>query len=647
MNLPLPLARNCVSDCSVNVHSAVISPIATHFVSRAMAASVGQQYRSGFLASRFKQAYAAGKHAPNLEDTSMAVIYRVNMSDLTVHTETPAECYQRLGGRGLTSTLVANEVPATCHPLAAENKLVLAPGILTGTGAPCGGRLSAGAKSPLTGTIKEANSGGMAALALASLGIRALVLEGQPQQSSTYRLIVNKQGVSIEQADELRGLGNYDTVGKLVEQFGGKVTCITIGPAGEMRCASASIAVTDIEMRPTRHCGRGGLGAVMGSKGVKAIIVDPTDGSRVEPADRPAFTTAVRKFAAALGNHPLTNETLPTYGTNALANVINEAGAYPTRNFSEGQFEGTEAISGEQQHDNIVERHGKLAHACHRGCTIKCSRIYMDEDGQYLTKGPEYETVWAHGANCGIDDLDAVAKMDRLDDDLGLDTIETGATIAVAMEAGIIPFGDAQGALHLLDEVRQGTALGRLVASGAEVLGKAYGVSRIPTVKGQSMPAYDPRAIKGIGVTYATATQGADHTAGYTIAPNVLGCGGSVDPLSPEGQVEISRNLQVATAAIDAAGVCLFVAFAVLDDHAAAEALCEMLAAYFGESFGSEELNALGRDVLRKERDFNARAGFTAADDRLPDFFKSEKLPPHNTVFDVADEQLDALFDFE
>lgn len=576
----------------------------------------------------------------------MSLIYRVNMSELSVNVEDASGVYEHLGGRGLTSAIVGREVPATCHPLSAENKLVLAPGILTGTGAPCAGRLSAGAKSPLTGTIKEANSGGTAAIALAALGIKAVVIEGVPRQRTLYRMIITRDGIEFEEADNLRGLGNYATVEQQFERFGDRVACLSIGPAGEMCCAAATIAVTDVEHRPTRHCGRGGLGAVMGSKGLKVIVVDPTGGHRLEPADRPAFTAAVRKFAGALSHHPLTGETLPTYGTNALANVLNEAGGYPTRNFSEGQFEGTEAISGERQHDVIVERDGVLAHACHRGCTIKCSRIYNDEQGNYLTKGPEYETVWAHGANCGIDDLDAIAQMDRLDDDLGLDTIETGATIAVAMEAGVIPFGDAPGALRLLDEVRRGTPLGRLVASGAEVLGKTYGVLRVPTVKGQSIPAYDPRAVKGIGVTYATATQGADHTAGYAVATNLLGVGGSVDPLSPDGQVELSRNLQVATAAIDSAGMCLFVAFAVLDDSQAAEGLCELVAACTGRPFGANQLTELGKEVLKIERDFNSRAGFTAAADRLPGFFKSEKLAPLNVTFDVPDEELDKVFDF-
>ncbi len=576
----------------------------------------------------------------------MAVIYRVDMSDLSVRAETPSQEYLETGGRGLTSAIVASEVPATCNPLSAENKLVITPGILTGTGAPCSGRLSCGAKSPLTGTIKESNSGGMAAIALATAGVKAIVLQGKPADGKLYRLVVNKEGLKIEPADDLVGLGNYDTVAKQFEQFGDKVSCISIGQAGEMRAAAASIAVTDVEGRPTRHCGRGGLGAVMGSKGVKVIVVDPAGGARPKPADPETFKRGAQKFNEALKGHPLTGEGLPKFGTNALANVINAAGAYPTRNFSQGQFEGTEAISGERQHDVIVERGGKIGHACHRGCTIKCSRIYVDEDGQYITKGPEYETIWAHGADCGIDDLDAIAQMDRLDDDLGLDTIETGATIGVAMEAGIVPFGSVEGAIGLLREVAKGTALGRLVASGAEVLGRTYGVARIPTVKGQSMPAYDPRAVQGIGVTYATSTMGADHTAGYSIAANVLGVGGNVDPLKPEGQVELSRNLQIATASIDSAGLCLFVAFAVLDDPRAAEAICEMLSGLYGRTFSAEDYLALGRQTLAKERQFNAAAGFTAASDRLPNYFKTEKLAPHDVTFTVPDEELDTVYDF-
>ncbi len=573
----------------------------------------------------------------------MARICRVNMSDLSVRFEEPTDVYRALGGRALTSRLVMHEVPPGCHPLSSENKLVLAPGVLTGTGAPCSGRLSAGAKSPLTGTIKEANSGGMPAIHLSACGLQAIVIEGQPSAGRLYRLHVSPHEVRLEPADELAACGNYDTVARQRERYGDHVSCISIGPAGEMRLAAASIAATDIEGRPTRHCGRGGLGAVMGAKGLKVIVVDPQGGQRPRPIDSRLFKQGVERFNQALMKHPLTSEALPKFGTNALANVINAAGAFPTYNFRDGQFAGTEAISGERQHDIILDRGGQIAHACHRGCTIRCSRIYVDVNGQYVTKGPEYETVWAHGANCGIDDLDAIAQMDRLDDDLGLDTIETGATLAVAMEAGVLKFGDAAGVLQILHEVRQGTPLGRLVGSGAAALGKVYGMRRIPVVKGQAMPAYDPRAVQGMGVTYATSTMGADHTAGYAVAPNILGVGGRVDPLRPEGQTDVSRNLQIATAAIDTLGLCLFVAFAVLDDPTAMEGMCEMLGGYRGESVTADDLLAIGRHTLADEQRFNKSAGFTAADDRLPEFFRTEPLPPHNVTFGVSDEELDKV----
>lgn len=576
----------------------------------------------------------------------MGILYRIDMSDLTARREGAGDGLEKLGGRGLTSTIVADEVPPRCHPLSEENKLVIAPGILTGTAAPCSGRISIGGKSPLTGGIKESNAGGTAAAALAHLGIKAIIIEGKPKEDKLYRIVVGAEGVKIEEAQSLRGKGNYDTLGRLFEEFGDKVSCLSIGQAGEMLAGAASIAVADPEGRPTRHCGRGGLGAVMGSKGVKAIVIDPSGGSRPQAADKEAFLAAAKQFAQGLAAHPLTGETLPTYGTNILANVINEAGAFPTRNFKTGKFEGAEKISGERQHDIIVERDGVIAHSCHRGCTIKCSRIYVDKDGNYITKGPEYETVWAHGPNCEIDDLDAIAKMDRMDDDLGIDTIETGATIAVAMEAGIIPFGDAEAAIGLLDEIAKGSPLGRLVASGAETLGRTYGVARIPTVKGQSMPAYDPRAVKGIGVTYATSPMGADHTAGYAVTANILGVGGNVDALKPQGQIELSRALQIATAAIDSGGLCLFIAFAVLDDPKTMDALCRMFAGFWGQTVTADDITALGKQVLTVERRFNKAAGFTAEDDRLPRFFSTEKLPPHNAVFDVPDEELDRVFDF-
>jgi len=280
------------------------------------------------------------------------------------------------------------------------------------------------------------------------------------------------------------------------------------------------------------------------------------------------------------------------------------------------------------------------------GCVIHCSGIYNDKNGEYVSKWPEYETVWAFGPNCEIDDLDAIARMDRACDDIGIDTIETGNAIAVAMEGGVKEFGDVAGAEELLAEIGKGTPLGKILGSGAGAVGKAFGVRRVPVVKNQALPAYDPRAVKGVGVTYATTPMGADHTAGYAVATNIMKVGGYVDPLVTEGQVNLSRDLQVTTAAIDTYGLCLFVAFPVMDNPDAFTAIVDMVNAKYGLSLTGDDVGALGQRILKMEREFNARAGFTAADDRLPEFFNIEKLPPHDEVFDITDEELDTVFNF-
>lgn len=561
-------------------------------------------------------------------------------------TEEPLGDYAGLGGRALTSAIISKEVPPLCHPLGADNKLVIAPGLLSGTTAAVSGRISVGCKSPLTGTIKEANAGGQGSQVLARLGYAAIVLEGKPKDDTLYKVFINKDGVKITQDNSLKMLGNYDLVEKIKGEYGDKIACISIGPAGEMKMSGASVAFTDMELRPTRHAGRGGVGAVMGAKGVKVIVLDDTGMKMRSPKDPEKFKDANKVWVEGLKKHPITGESLPAYGTSVLTNIINEAGGYPTHNFLWGRFETCQKISGETEAETETVRGGVATHGCHRGCIIKCSGIYVDKDGNYLTKQPEYETVWAHGGNCGIDDLDSIAMLDRLDDDYGLDTIEMGATIGVAMEAGLAKFGDAEAAINLVKEVGKGTPLGRILGNGAAVTGKVFGVERVPVVKGQAMPAYDPRAIHGIGVTYATSTMGADHTSAYAVTANILKVGGYVDPLKPEGQMELSRNLQIATAVIDSAGVCLFIAFAALDQPETFQALIDMVNAFYGLSMTADDVTEFGKSVLKNERDFNARAGFTAEHDRLPEFFKKELLPPHNLTFQVKDEDLDTLFNW-
>lgn len=560
----------------------------------------------------------------------------------------PLGDYAGLGGRAMTSTVVAKEVPPLCHPLGVDNKLVIAPGMLSGSAAAMSGRISVGCKSPLTGGIKEANSGGQPSQMLARLGCAAIILEGRPADDTLYKMVVNKDGAKIEADNSLKMLGNYDLVEKMKAAYGDKVACISIGPAGEMKMSAASIAFTDMEQRPTRHAGRGGVGAVMGSKGLKVIIVDDEGTTRREPADPEKFKAANKEFVAGLKKHPVTGEGLPAYGTNVLTNVVNEAGGYPANNFSTGQFAGASKISGEALAEMEDSRggEGSSTHGCHRGCVIRCSGTFYGKNGNFLTKQPEYETVWAHGGNCGIDDLDAIAELDRMDDDFGLDTIEMGATIGVAMEGGVAQFGDAEAAINLLKEVGQGTPLGRILGNGASVTGQVFGVERVPVVKRQAMPAYDPRAVQGIGVTYATTTMGADHTAGYSVTANLLGVGGNVDATKPEGQMELSRNLQIATAALDATGMCLFIAFAILDQADTFQAYMDMIAGFSGQNFTGDEFTDLGKSTLKNERSFNAAAGFTSKDDRLPAFFKTEPLAPHNVTFGVTDEELDSVFNF-
>jgi aldehyde:ferredoxin oxidoreductase len=578
-------------------------------------------------------------------------ILRIDMSGPSYRYEPVPEKWQKFAGRGLTSAIVFEEVDPGCHPLGPHNKLVIAPGWVTGSpAAPSSGRTSFGAKSPLTGGIKESNAGGLSGQQIAKLGLAAIIVEGVPAKGKWYTLVVSKDGVTFEDAAPLVGKGMYEVDEVLWEKYP-KTAVIGIGPAGEMKLSNAGISVNDMENRPGRYAGRGGLGAVMGAKGVKAIVVADKGGPGVDIADQDTFKAGRRKLTEAIQEHALTKKDggLNAYGTAILINILNEAGGLPTRNFSSGQFEGAANISGERIAEVIQERcagggEGTTDHGCHPGCIIKCSSIYVDEHGDHLVSCLEYETAWALGANCGIDDLDYIAQMTRECNDAGLDTIEAGNTIAVAMDGGYLQFGDKGGALALLSEVQKGTPLGRIIGQGVEATAKAFGVHRVPTVKHQSMPAYEPRAVKGIGVTYATTPMGADHTAGYTIAPEIAGVSGKLDPLSDEGKAELSLTFQAATAFIDSTGYCLFIAFPILDIAKGWEGMAETVAGVTGLPITGGDVIPLGKEILKMERLFNERAGFTAADDRPPEFMRYEELPPHNVKWTITDEQLDSVY---
>jgi len=572
-------------------------------------------------------------------------ILRVNMNNLVAKFEDLPEEYAALGGRGMTSTIVAKEVPPTCNPLGHHNKLVFAPGIVTGTRAPTSGRLSVGGKSPLTGGIKEANAGTPFAQMLAKMRIGAIIVEGKHAGDDYYLLKITMDGTEFINANKWVGKGLYDAYKDLFKEYGDKVGICGIGIAAELLGSNSGVCFSDPEGLPSRYAGRGGMGAVMASKGLKFIIIDETGAPGVEIANQDVFKAGIKKLIDALTSHDVTKPggALNSYGTAVLVNIINEAGGLPQRNFSSGQDERAEQVSGEAKAEEIKKRGGVRPHFCNPGCIIQCSEVWCKPGGKDPVGVLEYESVWALGPNCSIYNLDDIGELNRACNDLGLDTIEAGDTLAVAMEGGLIKFGDGKGALKLMDEIRNKTPTGKILANGTEITGKVFGVTRIPTVKGQGLPAYDPRAIKGIGVTYATTPMGADHTAGYAIAPEILGVSGKLDPLDPK-KAEVSRNLQIATAAVDATGYCLFIAFAILDIPEGLEGVVESLNGVLGANLTVADVAPIGKSIIDIELEFNKRAGFTPIHDRLPEFFIEEKLPPHNTVFDVPDDDLDSVF---
>ena len=568
----------------------------------------------------------------------MSKIIRVQMETGTIKEEKLTAGQKLLAGRALTSALVAEEVNPSCNAFGKNNKLVIAAGLYAGTTISCGNRVSIGGKSPLTGTIKESNSGGAVGYKMGRLGIRAIIVEGLPQEEKLQVLHITKEQVRLVTAEEYRDMNVFPAAKKLKDQFGEKAGMIMIGPTGERRSLVSGIANTDNEGRPSRYCARGGLGAVMGSKGIKAVVIDDTgaEGPKVAHPDQ------LKEIRTALSKEILNHEGLgqfTKYGTASMVDVTSTLSGLPTMNFSRGIFDQAASINGKKMNEIITQRggEGNPSHACMPGCVIRCSNVYADEHGKEIVAPLEYETISLMGSNCGIGDLDVIAELNRRCNDLGLDTIDIGGAIGIAMEGGVIEFGDGDGALKLMEEIENNTYMGRILASGGVITGQVLGVKRIPAVKGQIMAAYDPRAIKGLGVTYATSTMGADHTAGQTIRM-------PIEHHSPDGQVAASRKAQITNTMHDCIGTCIFVngAFA---NHP--EWLGDMVTAIHGETCSYEDLQNIAKKTLLLENDFNRRAGFSEKDNRLPEFFYIEENPDTGTVFDVPEEEMRTIFDFE
>ena len=562
----------------------------------------------------------------------MPEIVRVNMRSGKISRENN-EKYRLIGGRGLTAPILAGEVEPACEPLGAKNKLILATGLFAGTTASSGSRTSVGAKSPLTNGIKEANVGGNFGWNLGRLGIKAIVVEDLPPDDHAYVLEVGEGGIKLLVRDDLKNLGTYETSRRLLEEYGKDASCLCIGPAGENKLHAACVAVSDPQGE-LKFAARGGMGAVMGSKGLKAVVALRTKANKVTYHNKELFATAARKYTSELANSDKIKQVNRRMGTNAIFLAVNAMGALPTRNFSQGSFEYAENLSGEKMYELICERggEGRAGMSCMNGCAIKCSNIFPDANGKKICSTLQYENVALLGSNCGMTNLDDVARLNHVCNDLGLDAIETGAALGVAMEMGLAEFGNVESALKLLQEVYLNTPVGRMLGHGAKVTGETLGCRRIPVAKGQAFPGYDPRALKGNGVTYMTSPMGADHTAG-----NCFGARATVDPLGTDKQGDLSRKTQIQITTLDCLGLCMFVRPPLFAEP---QLLADMVNGLFGTELTVDDIWEMGANAIRTERNFNIRAGISPAQDRLSEYLYTEPLAPTGHVFDLSEEEV-------
>ena len=562
-------------------------------------------------------------------------IVRINVKSQKIDYEeiTNDSKYYLLGARGLTSQIVHDEVPPRCDPLGPENKLILANGILTGSPFPNSARTSVGGKSPLTNGIKEANVGGRPSLMLAKYGIRAIVLE---EISSELRIIlINESGIKLLPGKEYKGLGNYELHQLLRDAYGETIGIYSIGPTGEHKMRSASVAANDLEGYPSRHAARGGLGAVMGTKGIKAIVIIPTKESKVKIHDLKKFRETSAPFAKHLAE---TKKVFSTFGTPLMMRAMSEHQGIPTKNFRLGSFDKIAEISGEKLHDLVMARGGKKGLACSPYCVIKCSNLIVDENGNQITSSFEYETMALNGTNLTIDNLDSLARIDRLCDDVGIDTIEFGGTVGVAMDCVKIPWGDAKTVLNILDkEIRENTEIGKLYGNGVKNIGNKLNAQRIPEIKGQGISAYDPRVFKGMGVTYATSPMGADHTSGAAIVGRVPSQTKDYGELTKnEGKFDLSFELQVYTTLLDSMGCCYFIG----PSYENMEIITAAINAMYNLDLTRAEVINIGKHILKIELAFNEKAGITKDMNDVPKFLKLEPSEPSGLKFTFTKEEL-------
>jgi aldehyde:ferredoxin oxidoreductase len=565
----------------------------------------------------------------------MAKIVRVNMETKEI-TQEEAGKYNGYGSRGFIARFMNDEVDPACEPLGINNKLIICTGLLGGTAVSSSGRLSVGGKSPLTNGIKEASSGGTAANDLARHGIRAIIFERLPVtgDKNTYVLVVSEEGIKLEVMNELLHMGARNTIITLRQRFSDKAGVICNGPAGEymMRGAGVVCAAPKGEMR---FAARGGMGAVMGSKQVKAVVIAPASTSKVEFFEKAVFTEAAKEY------HQMLVEAMPTikksnqlYGTTGMFKIVNELGLCPTRNFTLGAFDQHKEIGGEKMVELIQARggDGKTGQACMNGCMIKCLSIFPDESGKAICSTVQYENLSLMGSNLCLSSLDSIARLNDKVNDLGLDAIETGAALGVAAEAGMAEFGNEESFMKLLNEIEAATPIGRVIGNGVRITGEVFGINDLPMSKGQAFPGYDPRALKGNGVTFAMTSQGGDHTTG-----NCYGARATVPPLSCEGQGDLSRKTQLQVAALENMGFCIFARAYLFKKP---ELFTKFAYGICGDKMTVDEFWAQGRETARLEYEFNVKSGVSPAQDRLPEYMYRVPLPPTNHVFDLSAEEM-------